>query len=155
MGLRIELERLWKRLQTRFKARRKTDTDPEDPDHPVLLETVQPITDFDELAKEGKVINSTADLSGGGNVTVFTVPDGKRWRILHLRKAATDGTVPLTIVDTSENLTDRIVEGSTGATNFTGNPPTLDEKDIIRASSGAVGDAAILFTGFVEEEDAF
>lgn len=99
MPLRIELENLWKRLSTRYKARRKTDTDPEDPEHPILLETLQPVTDFDELAKDYnlELKGTIARTSGAGTgiTSTLVVPDGERWHVsaIDIITTAGDGTL--------------------------------------------------------------
>lgn len=88
MPLRIELEDLWRRLATRYKARRSGE---EDEGYPVLLETLQPVTDFDELAKETKIEIETVSIDSQAAFTFFTVPLGKRWRLKVMRAARVAG----------------------------------------------------------------
>lgn len=97
MALRIELENLWRRLSTRFKARRSGE---EDEGYPVLLPKVQPITNFDELAKElllevvGTVTRAVA--GGAGLSSSLTVPDGERWTLFAWKASRTGGDGTLT-----------------------------------------------------------
>lgn len=96
--LRIELENLWRRLTVRFKARTKSDEDPDDPQYPLLLETVQPITDFDELAKQWDINEFTAartHVSGSGYEQVCMVPQGKKWHVRTVQIVRTAGDMTL------------------------------------------------------------
>lgn len=88
MPLRIEREDLWKRLATRFKARVSGE---EDEGYPVLLDTLQPVTDFDELAKTQKIVLSTVSIDAQSAFTFFTVPQGKRHRLKVMRAARVAG----------------------------------------------------------------
>lgn len=96
MALRIEKEDLWRKLQTRFKARTRADPSIEAPE---LLLELQPVTDFDELAKEtdlyvlGSITRATA--SGAGQTTVATVPDDKKMTVqaISVIRQSGDGTL--------------------------------------------------------------
>lgn len=95
MPLRIEREDLWKRLATRFKARIAGE---EDEGYPVILDTLQPVTDFDELAKEQIIAIQTMPISGVGSVLYWTVPKGERWTLKVLRVAQSTGDYTFTQV---------------------------------------------------------
>lgn len=165
MGLRIELENLWRRLITRFKARRKTDTDLEDPDYPVLLETVQPITNFDELAKDTKAYqDATASILAGATTwtELFTVPAGKRWKLLSIaaNRSSGDNTIDqFQFWDKSEAEDCPFVKFTAVATTVqsTFNPFHLEEGDEIQVHPSGAGVAASVFAGWiiVEEENAY
>lgn len=155
MPLRIEHERLWKRLNARFKARRKSDTELEDPDYPILLEILVPITNFDDLAKEGKAITKTDDISGGGSTVYFTVPEGKRWTIKMIYKQNSAVAYSVQIFDSSEAVNLNIIPSGTTSVIQHSLDLTLDQSDQIKTSGGGGGDVAIAVAGWVEEEDAF
>ena len=87
MPLRIELENLWRRLANRFKARTRGE---EDEGYPVLLETLQPITDFDVLAQDVKIEHHTIAVAATGYLSLFTCPAGKRYQI-HSYRVYDDG----------------------------------------------------------------
>lgn len=152
MVLRILKEELWKRLSTRFDA--KTRMDEDDP-FPGLEERVQPVTDFDELAREVKVDRVVVDLSGGGNVPLFTVPKGKRWRIHHLRKPTTVGNVNVRYNDTSETKNIILIENTTSVTHEKYDRMPMDQEDYLYAHNGDVADISSDFNIIYEEEDAF
>lgn len=163
MGLRIELEEIWRRLQTRFKARTKTDTDPEDPDHPILIETLQPITNIDELLMEHKVaVVSGVAGTASGWVTFFTVPDGKRWHVkaVHAQRTTGDRTILIFGVDDKDGNSINIESFTAGSVYESGmlpSPLTLDEKAVIKYNFTAAGSSNGTWTGraLIAEEDAF
>lgn len=156
MTLRIELERLWKRLQTRFKARRKTDTDIDDPEHPILLETVQPITNFDELAKIPVASRVARDISAGAGATVayFTVPQGERWTLKFFYKEGTTANTQ-TRVNIDGQDANISVLGTTNAAQALYDL-VLEEGDFIGLrTTGDVGDNARTCDLIYVKEDAF
>ncbi len=153
MVKRILKEIIWKRLITRFKA--YTTIEKEVPE---LLETVQPVTNVDDLLGEPQCLADAAvDLSGGGTVTLFTVPDGKRWTLKGFYKGATVGTVYNNIVDASRasGQTFGLVVGKTAEELVHRLEYPMDQKDSIIAGGGNVADSSIIFKCFVIEEDAF
>jgi len=128
MPLRIELENLWNRLSTRFKARREGEVDE---GYPVLLDTLQPVTNFDELAKEWnaeKVGDFTRlAAAGAGTVIAYTIPDGKRLsiRAFAIVRTAGDGTISAIYV---RDTADILCAIQTAGANF---QPGLLTQDII------------------------
>lgn len=162
MGLRIELEQIWKRLQTRFKARRKTDTDPEDPAHPILIETVQPITDADELLKEYDVEEfaiARLAATGAGLQLVAEVPEGKRWHVfgITILRLTGDGTMTtLWIRGTGDHqiVTQGAAQGV--ATNMMPQVAVMDEGMNVSFYCDAItGDSTWAGRVYRAEEDAF
>lgn len=155
MSLRIERENLWRRLSTRFKARRSGE---EDEGYVVILPTVQPTTDFDELAKEPQCLaDASVDLSGGGLVVIWTVPAGKRWTLKGFHKGTTVGSVYANMKDSSRaaGQTFSLVPAQTAEKTEHRLDYPLDESDSIQAGGGNVADSAIVFKAFIIEEDAF
>ena len=153
MPLRIELERIWKRLQTRFKARRKTDTDPDDPDHPILLETIQPTTDADILLMNPVAYTSTKDISGAGYVIFYTVPQGQRWKLKQIHRVATTAASNVNVVigGTNVQLTPAATTIQLESYDF-----YMDEGDTIGCvATGNGADTARALAIIVEEEEAY
>lgn len=156
MPLRIEAEELWRRLQVRFKARLRADVDIEDPPFPILLETLQPVTDFDALAKEHKIVfDANVDMTSGAPHLIAEVPAGKRWQPIVIRKAGSTGVHDCFIVDDSEATECVIDAGSTAAFIILDFRGWLEEYDEIRSSNDDAGDGAIRWQVMVVEEDAF
>ena len=151
--LRIELERIWKRLQTRFKARRKTDTDQDDPEHPILLETIQPITNADALLMEPLAFSTNIDISGAGYVAAHTVPEGKRWKLKQVTRQAC--TAASNVMTTIGGV---LVQLTPAATTIQIEPFDfyMDEGDDVGAvGTGNGADSARAVAIIVEEEDAY
>ena len=159
MPLRIELEDLWRRLATRFKARTAGE---EDEPYPVILDTVQPVTSFDDLAREGKNITETYEVTGTGWASVYTVPQGKRLELrrLHIYQAGGDYTFTgCRHMDVSETVSMRLFADIGAATDHYAdvNPEqVMEQGDVIQVNFNAgtaPGDYAILI--HVIEEDAY
>ena len=93
MTKRILKTLLWNRLFTRFKTEDLED------DIATLLETVQPITNFDELTKEIKTdavdLFVTPTTTPNMNYNIHTVPKGKRYKIyaIDIIRQYGDGTI--------------------------------------------------------------
>ena len=127
-----------------------------------MEEFVQPVTDFDELAKEFKVVSDTESITSATTFDILTCPEGKRRDVKFLHVYLSSGVydfanlyyynfgvgqcpVHLNATDVTEILT-----------NFNGQVLVMNEKDYLRVlianwtSIGNLGAAAI-----VEEQDAF
>jgi len=163
-NLRIELENLWRRLATRFKARTRVPPE-ERGEYPELLQTLQPITNFDEVARQPKVkVVSAYDPGSTGNKTLFIVPAGKRWHIRScFAERETGATLTISrvvVLDFSEGNAESILEYFTAATEhstlFDGQSIILDEYDTLQVFLAAytAGDT-LSGNCLIEEEDAF
>lgn len=161
MPLRIERENLWRRLATRFKARTAGE---EDEPYPVILETLQPTTNFDTLAIESKAIKEALlSVTGTGAKLIQTVPDGKRWTILHVVAYLVTGTWTfdrIEVRDLSEGSTQAFDIQAAGVTilesTLLGCRLPLEEGDQIGIGVDAytgTGNAGMIL--WVLEEDAF
>ena len=155
MPLRIELDRLWTRIQDRFKARTRVS---EDDIHPFLEENVQPITDFDELAKDHHIYSNTVDISAASGYTaLWQVPAGKKWTVFGVKVPSTTGSTSLNMSDATEGTRIQVSAAGTSFTfvQFHGGIP-LEEADLIEAANtNNGGDSSRNFGCIIQEEDAF
>lgn len=87
MSKKINKASILTRLVSRFSLSRGEDAPFE------LSETVTPVTNVDDFVWTLEKAVVTANLSGGGSVTLFTVPVGERWHLVNLFKGVTGGTV--------------------------------------------------------------
>jgi hypothetical protein len=79
------------RLQLRFNLR--TTGDIEDL---MMADTIQPVTDMDELLSARVLYLQGNAISGTGNITALTVPPGKRYKLLYWAYDRTSGTFTFT-----------------------------------------------------------
>lgn len=161
MGLRIEKEDLWKRLAVRYLAR--IEAEEEDP-WPILLKTLQPTTDFDELAKTVATVAqpdvTRLHASGSGWETIIICPEGKRWEVYAFQAYRTVGDMTVSAIATyGAGLHCRLfTQGA--ASHFYSDmmltPIKLDEGDVIDMSCAAVAaDTTWGIAVFRQEEDAY
>ena len=164
MVLRIELENLWRRLAVRFKAHAKSDTDPNDPAYPILLETLQPVTNFDDLLKTATISRITVErtaVAGAGYATGNTpIPAGKRWQILAISvlRASGDGTLSqFRVLDgTRSCVIYAVTATATPNTEMLSQPVPMEEGWDIQAYVAAItGDTVWTFDFLHYEEDAY
>lgn len=66
-----------------------------------VVDTIQPVTNVDELVSDPKIARVTKSLAGatGLYIVFHTVPVGKRWRLLMLHQAATVGLSEVAVDD--------------------------------------------------------
>lgn len=160
MPLRIELEDLWRRLATRYKARTEGE---EEAGYPVLLETLQPITNFDELKKESGETRASGTSSGTGDLGIWTCPDGKKFALIHARISM--GTSVCTfsgvkIRDLSSGLGSFFLKSGLASVsaweNTFGYPIQFEEGDTIWiVIDGHTSPGTVNFHGWGVLEDAF
>lgn len=160
LALRIELEELWRRLSVRFKARRAGD---EDEGYPVILPTVQPVTDFDELAKiyqsENVGTMERTAVAGTGRVQAYQIPEGKRYHIYAISLTRTSGDGTLDHLYVEDGFPTRIwnqAAASTIQTNLLPIPVILDEGQLLSVNVAVItGDSVWNVVLYYAEEDAF
>ena len=120
---------------------------------------VIPITDFDELLRQIKVWAATQDISAGSGSTVFfTVPSGKRWRVLRLEiSTGTSGSSKAYYrVGGSSGQAFDLWPSGTDAVFFEGHGDPLDQGDeISMVNTGNGADNARELVCYYTEEDAF
>lgn len=121
-----------------------------------VVKNIQPVTQVDALLISIKMDTATKDISGagGGYITYFTVPKGKRWRLKALHMQASTG-------NTKAAITDGVAVFSFSATTTNGYyiylldlPLDTGWKiDGLETNNGA--DTAIFMVILYEEEDAY
>lgn len=146
-------------IATRLVKRFQLQEYPISPDETLLLlRTIQPVTQVDELLRKSELIPVTVDISGaGGNYLVFhTVPAGKRWRLQWIDKDATTGASALRIyMADGTTAIDVILSGTAHAVVDMGGK-VLDEGWTIRMKeTNNGGDTAISMSAWIEESDAY
>lgn len=92
MSLDARLSLLWIRLQNRFKTSQVFGAEP-----PRILESIQPITNADELLQIPKVsgLSKTFTELTTGMFLVFTVPEKKRWIAHTITAEVISGTMTI------------------------------------------------------------
>jgi len=127
--------------------------------------TIQPVTQADELLRDVKGVSAvSASISAGVTawVTVLTVPEGVRWRLVALStfRASGDNLADqLRINDQSESV-EVILEAFTGTAVHAvsiGAVKILDQLDTIDVHVNGTGSGASTFSvqAWVEEESAY
>lgn len=128
---------------------------PISPDETVgLQETIQPVTQVDDLLREGKVDTEAVDISGAGRVTAFTVPQGKRWKLLWLWKEATTAVTEIRVFDGVVGII-VILSSTTAASKDMGSKVMEEGWSIDASGTGNGADNARSINIWYEEEDAF
>lgn len=144
--IRIENDRIWDRLGQRF------DSVLSGSGEAYLLPWVHPVTDVDKLLQVPTVARATVDVSAGGAVA-FTVPSGKRWTVLWIRREGTTDATALgfTIGGTGVSFQ----AASASAATFDMYRQVMDEGDYVSLTQGNVADTGVVIDISYLEEDAF
>jgi len=88
-------EAILSRLTRRFYLTEEPENNPL-----ALLHTIQPITQVDDLLVAPAIADSGAmDLTGAGTVIAYTVPAGKKAKLIFYRKSSTTGTRNIQVFD--------------------------------------------------------
>lgn len=119
----------------------------------LLIRTIQPVTQVDDLLAEVKLAQGTFNLeTGHGDVEV---PSGKRWRILGVKRPSTTGVSSLRAYDgTVEHLL--TPDGTTQELWKGGNDFIFPEGWILRlAQTSNAADAAKVMSYWYKEEEAY
>ena len=119
---------------------------------PVYLDTtLYCFMDISELLRFSKVKTATVDISAG-SVVAFTVPDGKRWRLLFVNRAATVNAVRIFVGDavTSIGIVAPVIAEVATAFDL-----PLEQKGTVTVGGGAGTDTAVVITILYTEEDAY
>lgn len=122
-----------------------------------LSETVVPITDIDKLIAIPKIATKTQNYSGAGIITVFTVPDGKRWTVYNISKnTATPGGGHVVYISAAAGSTDIALWATTTAVAFVSLPGgiIMEAGWVIEVYHGGT-DANIKYSVLYSEEDAY
>lgn len=153
MTLDVKQFLAWTRLYDRFKL----EPHPVDGQNlqPLLLPTIQPITDSDELLKVLRVESAFADLSGaaGTFTAYFTVPPGKRWEIQNITKSLTAAGTPVLISDGATEIS--IFPFATAADGRNGLWELQENWELGMNTTGNGGDSNIELGILFKEQDAF
>jgi len=137
-GSIIGLSSLWLRLFTRLRTKAGMLPRPA-----YLLDTVQPVTDIDDLLRVASGVTVARDLqaAAGTFTTYWTVPAGEKWRLMSVWR---EGTTAVTRI--ALNMSGTFARISISATDELAILPTgiiLDELDSIGMyTTGDVGDAS-------------
>jgi len=143
----------WTRLYERF------DLEPSPVEdeglQPILLSTIQPITDSDELLKVLLVdsTNKNLEASAGTFTAYFTVPTDKRWEVQNITREATTGGTPVKISDGTKEIS--IFPFGTGAEARNGLWEMQAGWEIGLNTTGNGADTAIELGILFKEQDAF
>lgn len=148
----VRLHTIDKRLRTRLDIAETGAIEPSELDPNIYKMTL-----IDELLQDPDIVSAAHDISSGSNVTVATVPSGKRWHPRIVRKGATAGTVPIIMAD-ADGHEIYLASGATGAVNVFGGDLVdiiMEESWSFILTSGGGGDTAITFAYYIKEEDAY
>lgn len=119
-----------------------------------LLDTIQPVSDTDELRRRPRILKSNFDISVNP-ATLFTVPEGKRWRVHRLYKEITIGSTMIRLYDRAGGFM-RILPNGTGEREDALFGIIMEAGWYFYASTTTNGaDTSITFAFLVEEEDSF
>jgi len=146
--LNSDLYRAFARLGTRLRLK-------DQPARTGVSSDVVAVTDFDELLRDVKALASTQDISAGsGSTTFFTVPAGKRWRILRIEAPALSAGSHVFFQVGGQNV-DLYANSST--TQFlVGNGDPLNQGDLIRmVNTGNAGDSSRELVTYYTEEESY
>lgn len=137
-----------KRLTARFKLQ-------ESGNNMLLLEdNIVPVTNVDVLLTKPQLKKNTFNISAA-DTTCYTVPAGKRWRLVYTYYGSSVGTSNLRINDGSQSV---VLLNSLQTLNITrfDNSTILDEGwSLILDTTSNGGDTAVRLDIMIEEEDAF
>lgn len=111
--------------------------------------------DIEPLLAELKSTLGTLDVSGGATVEWLTVPDGKRWTILQLVKAATASGGNIVLVNPAGTQVMSLFAAAAIMTPFTNHIVITEGWKIKAGPTGNVGDTAIRYESLYLETDAF
>lgn len=123
----------------------------------VLLRHVQPITNFDDLLQDETLDMVTLDLTGAGWVNAWTIPKGKRWRLLALSSPTQTAASGMRLNDGTNTVNLFPTLGQTaGDFKLFGHEYILKEDWLIDViGSGNAGDGARVYAIWYIEEDAY
>jgi len=141
-----------KRLALRFRLRDTPETE-----LPLKLSQLVVLTaQVDDLLQSANVSSITLDLTGAGIVTFFTVPGGKRWRLLAIRRDQTTGTTAIDIYQGAGKFYRLGSWGTPGEQFLLGKDFILEESWYIAMSGTSnAGDGARGIYIWYIEEDSF
>ena len=105
---------------------------------------------IDELLEVKKNARVVADISAG-NITIATVPAGKRWLVRYVESA---GTSYLRVMDAAGGVVANFYSSAAGAQRWFGQLG-MDQGQFIQLLQGLGGDTAVTVYVVYEEEDAY
>jgi len=126
-----------------------------------LSPVIQPVTDMDQLLRLVAVKRNTPTIAATGAMTMFTIPEGERWRLFSVSfdRLSGDGLgANISILDSSSGFANVIERFSpAGSNSFHGYPWwPLDQGDIIRMYISSISTSTQFeVTALVEYEEAF
>ncbi len=145
-------------IQDRLWRRFKLSMNLSQPDQYKFQDVIIPVTQLDELMRASKIGGGVKDISAAGGVlvTYFTVPKGKRWRLVGAYRVTTTGVSRMYIDDGSSAAFYLTAADTASVTVFPGTPLWIEETwtiGMISTNNGA--DTTITMRIIYEEEDSY
>jgi len=146
--------KIWERLSSRFLIEPvPADATPA----PGVGTEIIPVTHVDELLRETQTAQALAvDISGAVAFnSMFTVPEGKRWRVKNIHREATTGTSQVAVRGSVGGVIAYLTILATAEQVWSGTMvlEQTDQVGLMRTGNGA--DTSIDTDIIYEEEDAF
>jgi pectate lyase len=116
---------------------------------------VQLTSNADKLLSESKIYSENNDISGGGTLTVITVPNEKRYTLKALRMGATANNARIQIYDPVTLKGFNLKESDTNNLILTNLDLPMEPSWQINIIGGGVGDNAIPVNIIYNEEDYY
>lgn len=117
-----------------------------------LLEDIRPVFDIRELLADWSIELATMDLSGGGHVLFFTVPEGEKWEVARMTTSATVAASETYAIDSVTTQAIILIVSGTVATAVEFSKLTLQSGwRLTRSGTGDVGDTSESMTILVRK----